>query len=430
MIREKSMNKIKEIIAEKEKEYLAFLSRLVKFDTSVIRHGEDGREYEAQMYLAEYLQKMKCELDVFEPDNERMKQYPGYNPGHNYERRPVVVAVYKGTGGGKSLILNGHMDTMPSGNLDRWHTNPWEMTEIDGKLYGLGTDDMKGGLSALVLGLETALQSGFKPRGDIILESVVDEEGGGNGTLSCVDRGYKADGAIIAEGSNMEVFAANRGAWLVEAKVEGAPIHASLRGFGENAIEKMGKVIHSIQELETKWMTTKRHPLLAPPTCNIGCIEGGTAASTVPESCILKFDVEYFPSEIDKYGERHLVDKDAVAREVENHIHLMSQGDIWLKEHPVQFQWYQDCAPFETPVEHPLVQTLADVSEKVVGKRVISGMTAGCDARHLTNILKAPTVVYGPGTCHNAHMVNEYLPKKQYLEAIEVYANMIMEWTK
>lgn len=381
------------------------------------------------MYMAGFLERLGCEVDIFEPDNERMKAYPGYNQGHSYAGRPVVVGTYRGTGGGKSLILNGHMDTMPSGDLDRWETDPWKMTERDGRLYGLGTDDMKGGLSALVLALELVLSMGIKPRGDILVQSVVDEEGGGNGTLACADRGYRADGAIIAEGSNLEVFAANRGAWLVQADVEGIPIHASLKGFGVNAIDKMTKVIDSLRELETKWMTTKRHPLLAPPTINIGCIEGGVAASTVAESCRLKFDVEYFPSETDAFGVLHTVDKDEVAREVEQHIGLMCQGDGWLKEHPVKLQWYQDCSPFETDTGHPLVQTLADISGEVTGKRVISGMTAGCDARHLTNILKIPTVVYGPGSCHFAHKVNEFLPKDQFLMAIETYAKMIMKWT-
>lgn len=415
---------------EQKEKSIAFLEKLVAFDTSVIRHGEDGQEGEAQQYLANYLEAMGCQVDVFEPDNERINKYPSYNAGHSYKGRPNVVGVYKGTGGGRSLILNGHMDTMPSGDKGLWYTDPWKLTEKDGNLYGLGSDDMKGGLSALVLALEFAIQEGFQPRGDIIIESVVDEEGGGNGTLACVDRGYKADGAIIAEGSNLEVYAANRGAWLVEANIVGKPIHASLRGFGVNAIEKMIKVIRSIQELETKWMTTKKHPLLMPPTMNIGCIEGGVAASTVAEKCTLKFDVEYFPSEFDKFGERHLVDKDQVVYEVENYINLMAQGDEWLKDHPIKFNWYQDCPPFETDVQDPLVQKLADVAETVSGKRVISGMTAGCDARHLTNIAKIPTVVFGPGTCHNAHVVNEYLSKSQYFQAIEIYKKMIIEWTK
>ncbi len=415
---------------EQQEKSLAFLKKLVAFDTSVIRHGEEGQEKDAQMYLAEYLRTLGCSVDVFEPDNEKMKDYPGYNSGHSYAGRPNVVAVYKGSGGGKSLILNGHMDTMPSGDLDMWHTNPWQMTEKDGNLYGLGTDDMKGGLSALVLAVEFLLAEGFCPAGDVIIESVVDEEGGGNGTLACVERGYRADGAIIAEGSNLEVFAANRGAWLVSAEITGRPIHASLRGFGENAIEKMVKVIRSIRELETKWMTTRRHPLLVPPTMNIGYIEGGVAASTVAEKCIMKFDVEYFPSEIDKYGNRHLVDKDEIVKEVEAHINLMAAGDTWLREHPIAFSWYQDCPPFETDIQDPLVQTLADAAGRVTGKRVISGMTAGCDARHLTNIAKVPTVVFGPGTCHNAHVVNEYLPVEQYFQAIETYMEMIREWTK
>ena len=143
---------------------------------------------------------------MFEPDNEIMKDYPSYNPGHSYKGRPDLVAVYKGSGGGRSLILNGHIDTMPSGSLEKWDTDPWTLTEKDGKLYGLGADDMKGGLSAEILGLELALSLGFQPKGDIIIESVVDEEGGGNGSLAAAAAGYKADAAIIAEGSLLNVY--------------------------------------------------------------------------------------------------------------------------------------------------------------------------------------------------------------------------------
>ena len=423
------MDEIKRSIQEKQEGYLEFLRKLIGMDTSVIRHGEDGQEAKAQEFLAEYLKNLGCEVDMFEPDNERMSKHPGYNQGHQYKNRPNVVGTYKGTGGGKSLILNGHIDTMPSGELKRWKYNPWEMTEEDGKLYGLGTDDMKGGLSAAILALELVLSTGFRPRGDIMIQSVVDEEGGGNGSLSCVDRGYRADGVIIAEGTNLEVFPVNRGAWLGEVEIDGLPIHASLRGFGQSAIDKMVKVMNCMRELELKWLTTKRHPLLDPPTINFGYIQGGVAASTVAESCLMKFEIEYYPSELDKLGNRFLVDKDEVVKEVEDYVNAMANGDEWLKDHPIRFHWFQDCAPFETDANDPLVQTLADVALDVTGRRVIAGMSAGCDARHFTNIAKVPTVVYGPGTCQNAHVVNEYLTKDQFFKAIESYAKMIINWT-
>lgn len=414
----------------RKKEYVDFLRNLVAVDTSVIRHGESGQEEKGQNILAAFLKNAGLAIDMWEPDNKRMAQYPGYNAGHDYKGRPNVVATYKGTGGGRSLILNGHMDTMPSGDLSMWETDPWTLVEKDGNLFGLGADDMKGGLSAIALGLQLALESGFKPRGDIIIESVVDEEGGGNGTLACVDRGYRADAAVIAEGSNLEVFAANRGAWLTEIAVEGKPIHASLRGFGQNAIEKTVKIISSLKELETKWLTTHRHAIVGPPTINIGYIQGGVAASTVAESCILRFDVEYLPSRVGILGEAIPVDKDEVVREVESWVNAMASGDEWLREHPLKWSWYQDCPPFETDVKHPLVTTLASVAEAVHGRGVVSGMTAGCDARHLTNIAKVPTVVFGPGTCLNAHVVNERLPLDQYLKAIAIFARLIVDWTK
>lgn len=425
------MSEVKEKVIANQDCYVEFLKTLVGFDTSVIRHGEDGREQKAQEYLAGHLQNLGCTTELFEPDNEKMKGYPSYNAGHSYKGRPVLVGVYKGSGGGKSLILNGHMDTMPSGDLRQWNTDPWTLTERDGKLYGLGADDMKGGLAAEVLGLELALSMGFKPKGDIIIESVVDEEGGGNGSLAVSLAGYHADAAIIAEGSLLNVYAANRGAWLAEVTITGKPIHASLKGFGQNAIDKMVKVILSLHELESKWMSTRVHPLLGPATINIGCIEGGVAASTVPESCSLKFDVEYYPSELGIYGDRIQIDKDEVAREVEAHLNLMASGDEWLREHPLKFNWYQDCPPFETDVNHPIVGCVLNAAHEVAGPdRKVGGLSCGCDARHLCNIAKVPTVVFGPGTCHHAHIVNEYLPRKEYLQAIEAFARIIMDWTK
>lgn len=424
------MNTLLDQVRSKQKEYVDFLARLIAIDTSVIEHGAFGQEEKAQLFLSGVLKDMGLTIDMFEPDNERMRVHPGYNAGHDYHGRPNVVATYKGTGGGRSLILNGHIDTMPSGDRAMWDTDPWTLVEKEGNLYGLGTDDMKGGLSAIVLGLKLALESGFKPRGDIIIESVVDEEGGGNGTLACVDRGYRADAAVIAEGSNLEVFAANRGAWLAQIVVAGKPIHASLRGFGHNAIEKAMKIIASLKELETKWLTTHRHPIVGPPTINIGYIQGGVAASTVAESCTLRFDVEYLPSRIGILGDAIAVDKDEIVREVEAWVNAMASGDEWLREHPLEWSWYQDCPPFETDVNHPIVKTLESISGDICGRGVVSGMSAGCDARHLTNIANVPTVVFGPGTCLNAHVVNEHLPLNQYLEAIAVFARLIMEWTK
>lgn len=422
---------IREEVRRRENEYVKFLGTLVGFDTSVIRHGEDGQEQKAQEFLAGYLEKMGCRIHMFEPDNEIMKDYPSYNPGHSYKGRPDLVAVYKGSGGGRSLILNGHIDTMPSGSLEKWDTDPWTLTEKDGKLYGLGADDMKGGLSAEILGLELALSLGFQPKGDIIIESVVDEEGGGNGSLAAAAAGYKADAAIIAEGSLLNVYTANRGAWLAEVEVEGKPIHASLKGFGENAIDKTVKVIWALHELEEKWMATKVHPLLQPPTINIGCIEGGVAASTVPESCRLKFDVEFYPSEKTIEGKMVRVDKNEVAREVEEYLNRMASGDEWLKDHPLKFSWYQDCPPYETDPGHPIVKCALEAAGAVTGgTSEIGGLSCGCDARHLCDIAGVPTIVFGPGTCHHAHVVNEFLPKEEFLRAIEALARIIMDWTK
>ncbi|MBW7455794.1 M20/M25/M40 family metallo-hydrolase, partial [Paenibacillus sepulcri] len=147
----------------------------------------------AQQVIMEKFNELGLEIDVFEPENERLYAYKEADRGHYYENRPNVVGVWKGTGGGRSLILNGHIDTMPFDQLDKWTSHPLQPTRSEGKLYGRGSCDMKAGVAAMIMAVENLVKHGMRLKGDVILQSVVDEEGGGNGTLACLDRGYRAD---------------------------------------------------------------------------------------------------------------------------------------------------------------------------------------------------------------------------------------------
>jgi acetylornithine deacetylase len=148
---------------EARREYaIDFLRQMVKIDSSTIDHGFGGREQAIQEWLAEHLGGWGFETRLFEPDNAKMERYPDFSRGHDYTNRPNLVATLKGSGGGRSLILNGHVDTMPPGDQEKWTFDPWS-GQIDGEnMYGLGVCDMKAGVAAMILGVRFLQELGLE----------------------------------------------------------------------------------------------------------------------------------------------------------------------------------------------------------------------------------------------------------------------------
>ena len=406
-----------------------FLRHMVNFDSSTIDHGFGGREQAIQEWLAERLRDWGFETRLFEPDNAKMEEYPDFSRGHDYTNRPNLVATLKGVGGGRSLILNGHVDTMPPGDAGKWTYDPWSGHIADGDMYGLGACDMKAGVAGMILAVRFLQEAGFDLKGDVMVQSVVDEEGGGNGTLACVVEGYRADAAIVTEPTRLHVQPATRGVLLLQVDVEGLATHACLKWGGVNAIEKGVKVIQGMIELERLWLAMRRNPLFPPPTITIGQIQGGLAGSQVPGECVLKFDVKYLPVEIDADGQEMKVTGDMVKEEVADWIYTLCAGDAWLRAHLPALTWYQHCIPHYLDPQHTLVQLMRDNAQQVLGWGVISGFPAGCDARHLHNVAGIPTLVFGAGDLGYAHSIDERISVEEYIQAIKILALTIYEWT-
>lgn len=421
------MLQIKQLVEEKKEEYLEFLKELIKADSTDIQHGFYGNEINAQKIVMKKLEAMGMEVDSFEPDDSELtKAFEEANPGHDYNNRPDVVGVLKGTGGGKSLILNGHIDTMPFDHLEEWITHPLDPKVINGKLYGRGSCDMKGGLAAAISALDVLKSAGISLRGDVLVESVVDEEGGGNGTMACIIRGYHADGAIIPEPTELTVMPAHMGWLFYKMEVRGKALHSSMKWKGVNAIEKMMVIMNALRELERKWCMEKRSSMLPPPTINFGVIEGGMAGSVVPDSCMLDFGLHYLPSDADADGLGKNVEKDLF-----DAINFAVKGDPWLSENPPVIKLYQQGSGYELPRENPLIQLIQSCHEDAVkAVAVTRGCEYGSDARLLTNYAHTPTVLYGPGSIEQAHGINEYVGLEQYYTCIEVLAHAIYEWCR
>lgn len=421
--------KIRKAVEANREKYFRFLKDLVAFDSRILDAGKQGQEKGIQEYLKAYFTQMGAQVDAFKPENEKIEKYVGYNANHTYEDRENVVALFPGKGGGKSLLMNGHCDIVPPGEESLWKSPPFSCEERNGRFYGRGTTDMKGGLAAAILARGLLQELGIALKGDVIIESVIDEEGGGNGTIACCDRGYRADGAIIMEPTHMAVMPTNRGAFLAEFTVTGKQTHAATKGIGVNAVEKAIRLIDVLKEVESRWLMTKKHPILSNPTINIGQITGGIGASIVPESCNVKFDVEFLPSEYNEDYELIPVDPEEIKKEVQESINLACTGDEWLKDHPVQIHWYQETLCFETDSSHPFVQMALNSCRRVVPNSVLDGLPCGCDGAPLFHIGKMPVIILGPGDLNELHATDESMDAEKFYQAIEVYANFMIDWT-
>lgn len=413
-----------QVIQKNKQASLEFLKELISADSTDIEHGVYGNEINAQRVVEAKLKELGFGVDVFEPDNKALEQFPEMNPGHHYENRPNVVGTLKGTGGGRSLILNGHIDTMPFDHLEEWITHPLKPIEKDGRLYGRGACDMKGGVGAMIMAMECIRKAGIELKGDVIVQTVVDEEGGGNGSMATIARGYRADAAIITEPTELEIMPAHMGWLFYKMEVKGKALHAAMKWKGVNAIEKTMKIMQALQELERTWCMTKRHPHLPPPTINFGTIHGGMAGSVVADSCVLDFGLHYLPTDRDENGMGSLVEK-----ELFDAINLACDGDEWLRENRPTITLYQLGSGYEIDFNHELIQLIDRNYTEFSGNRpVIRGCEYGSDARLLTNYGHTPTVLFGPGSIAQAHGINEYISIDQYYSAIEILAQTIVDW--
>lgn len=415
----------KDFLHEKKQAFIDFLSQMIKADTRVLDQGiGGGNERNGQKLVRQKLQELHFTIDEFEVDDEKIKKLPGANLGHKNTGRPNVVGRLQGTGDGKTLILNGHIDTMPDGNRNQWKHDPLSGAVISDEIYGLGATDMKGSLTAMIMAAQLIEELGIKLKGDLIIESVVDEEGGGNGTMACVDRGYTADGAIVGEPTQLHLQTAHMGFLFHEIKVKGKSLHSSQLWEGVNAIDKSLKIYHALKELERIWLMTRRHPLLPGPTINLGVIEGGVAGSVVPNLCTMKTCLHYHPEK----SETKEATRNRVIDEVNGAIASVVASDPWLQANPPEVSIFQEGFAFETPFEHPLVQEMKQTLDNILDETVIEGMPAGCDARTLASFGHTPTIILGCGNPQHCHCVDESLPIDQFLSLIEIYAQFIISW--
>lgn len=392
-------------------ELLEILKTLIRFKTP---NPPGGNERQAQEWIAERLKKLGFEVDLFDV-------LPG---------RPNVVGKLMGAGEGKSVILNGHIDVCEDRLNEKWRRDPYDPYVEDGALFGRGSTDMKSALASFLFVLGCVQRRGYRFKGDVIFESVIGEEMGEPGTRRCVERGYRADFAIVGESARgaKVLYAAvglTRGRITIESPYT---LHLQERRFflhaggereGANCIEKMALVIiPALNDLERRWGVFKKHPLMPPGQAMINVFNfvGGGNVFFIPDRCTVDVIVYYLPGE----------EKESVQREVEDKIRRVVEADEWLRKYPPVIEWepepekYQ-FLPSELNTDGEGVTVLMESYRQVTCKDLEVGGRGVIVDSGWFSAAGIPVVTFGPGDAYWAHRIDERVE----LQALEAYCKTL-----
>lgn len=364
-----------------------------------------------------------------------------------------LAGVLRGAGGGRDLVLNGHVDTVPPVNPTEWRFGtPFSGRIEGGQLYGLGATDMKSGVVAQLKAVAAIRRAGIRLKGSVIQQAVIGEEMMEHllGTTRVTRAGFRGDAAVVSEPSSLweplMVIPVSPGLYYFRLTFTGRATHVGVRSevvrpggkdpsIGANAVEKAIWMVQQIQKLEQDWGVAKQHPLFTPGyfTIHPGLIKGdpGYAAPFMfATSCYVEFVALYPPQE---RGED-------IQREIETYIHHACQLDPWLREHPPGIEWLNHWPPFDVPVDSPICNVVAAAHEWASGGPppvdVGNILNARPRFRHFAALADAaflqaegiPAIVYGPGSLIRAHGRDEYVEIEEVMTATRALALACLEF--
>jgi acetylornithine deacetylase len=382
-----------------------------------------GDEAAAQRYLAAAAADAGMDVELWDVDPGELSTDPDYAAADGGAVvRPNLTAVLPGTGGGRSIAVSGHVDVVPLGPARMWTRDPWGAAVEDGRMYGRGTLDMKGGLVAGLLAIQAVRECYGALPGDIVFESVIEEECTGNGTLAARRHGPDTDAALIPEVSGEEVQIANPGVVWFEVTVTGKPAYVGLAGASVNAIDVAVDLMAAMRAWPDELNFGFDHPVYRaydkPLTLNAGTIRGGDWPSNVPLECVVGFRMA-FPLDWPVEVAQHFV-TDSIAR--------FAAGHPWLAEHPPAIRWHGFRAHgFEISPDAPIVALLTSVIADVTGAPArTSPMFGTADGRYFADC-KIPAVYYGPAG-GGMHAPDEWVDLASVRRVAGVLANTITRW--
>lgn len=384
-----------------------------------------GNEEAVQHIVASAMRELGLEVDVWEPDAAELAPYAEHvGEFETLAGRPNVVGVWRGSGGGKSMILNGHIDTVEPGARDQWNVDPFSAEIIDGRVFGRGSLDMKAGVVANMIAAAALRASGWQPRGDIIVESVISEEDGGAGALATILRGYTADACIITEPTAFDVVVAQGGSLVFRIHIAGKSAHAAARNQGVSAIDCFLPIYAALNAFEAERNRTLDHPLYAAIQnkipINVGVLQSGSWPSSVPDWLIAEGRAGLVPGETLEQFKAEFVD--VVMR--------AAAEDPWLAEHPPRIEWFSgQFAPSEIAGDHELVRTVVSAHRSVTAETPeVTGVTYGADMRHFITVAGIPCLMYGADHVNGAHAPNESVSIEHMLTCAKTVALATRDW--
>jgi len=362
---------------------------LVAVDTQ----NPPGNEAAILEVAREMLEPFGARFDEVEPE-----------PG----RTSLLATVGAGDGSRPTLLINGHLDVVPV-DAGEWSRDPFGAELVDGRLYGRGTADMKGGIAAAVEAMAVLGRAGREPSCDLAFHLVADEERGGRlGTRVLVERGaVRADACVVPEPTGMAVCVAERGLLTATVTVHGRPAHGGQPQDGVSAIEKAAKVVLALHGAD---FGGPDHPLLGRPSCNVGVIKGGSGHNTVAERCALVVDRRLLPG----------VSREEAEAGVRRRIDAIGDHELRYDLEPGVYGEASELAR-----DHPFVTEVQEVIAAELGRpSPVIGMTFSTDARFVRNQAGIPAVVLGPGAIAQAHTNDEWVLVDRLVDAAAVYARL------
>jgi acetylornithine deacetylase/succinyl-diaminopimelate desuccinylase family protein len=316
-----------------------------------------------------------------------------------------------GPGRRPTLIINGHLDVVPV-RADQWDTDPFTPTEADGRLYGRGSADMKGGIAAAICALELLDDLGVAPAWDVVFHLVADEEVGGTlGTRALLEAGLiTGDACLVPEPTGLGLCIAERGLMQSYVTVHGVPGHGSRPKEGVSAIAHAAALTLALHAAD---FDGPDHPLLGRPSANVGTVVGGSGINTVAESCRLGVDRRVLPG----------ATEESTVAELRARIDAAGVAGLRYDLDVVVFG-----EASELPAGHPWTARVGRAVAAATGTEPPTiGMTFTTDARFVRNQAGIPTVVCGPGEVAQAHTNNEWVACDQLGDAVAAYAHLLAD---
>ncbi len=419
-------------IGAREDELVALLVALIGFDTRApdpdYAPRDDAR---LQAHLAARLRAAGFTVRVWEPDPATLPAGPYRRPpGQHFGSRPLLLARAAGSGGGRSLLFNGHIDVVSADPVERWSSDPFTGTVRAGRVVGRGACDMKGGVAAMVVAAETLRTLAVPLRGDLLVNTVPEEESTGLGSMAAAHDGARADGAIIPEPTRLTAWLGTRGSLLPEITVDGRAGHAgypyepAAPGAAVNAIEKAQPVLAALQALSREWQDRPgaQHAHLRPAAIVPTGIDAGQWMVSYPARCTLRCHVSYVPGQADAAG-----GGTAVMREIEQRVAAAAADDPWLAAHPPRIAWPGDWPPAFHAPDEPVCATTLGAMEALGLPPEIASRTTFFDGPTFSRA-GTPAIAFGPGDVGDAHGVDESVPVAELVRAAQVLAVAAMRF--